>query len=148
MSLYLPHAMKFLLTVSPTKFFSLTCPLYVRTHCPDSTFHSFSSLSVELQGETRVVSLISRHSPSFLYCQYCSTYTEEIFLSVFKNSCVWYLRWDNLILANELDVRDSFAVSLQQVQRLLCVAQVHVMDGMVCRESKLVSSSSSIALLD
>ena len=46
---FLPQAMNSLLTVSPTKFFSLTWPLKVLIHCPVSVDHNFNSLSVDLR---------------------------------------------------------------------------------------------------
>ena len=128
--------MKFLLTVSPTKFFSLTCPLYIRTHCPDSTFHSFSSLSVELQGETRVVSLISRRSPSFLYCQYCSTYTEDIFYQYLGTAVCgtyaetisfWLMNWTYVnILEHPLAVKIPYQVHGYGTCELIYIHAVYI----------------------
>ena len=43
----LPQAIKSLLVLSPTKFFSLVWPVYVRLHCRSLVHHCFSVLSVE-----------------------------------------------------------------------------------------------------
>ena len=42
-----------------------------------------------------------------------------------------HLRRDNLIWADVLDIWNGLTVSLQQMQRLFWVAQVHTMNGMV-----------------